>query len=141
MSDIPKPIDDLHVYLKWPEELIKKALWDFKHGPEGMYNGAGIEELLAGLHCLDFMTRASDVSEDTAMFIDAAVSEAEMRIELMAQQEQKSADPDALKKAIVIVTSLEQQVKRLLSGIMMFREMDADELHEYVQKRIAYYRS
>ncbi|HBN8251515.1 TPA: hypothetical protein L3689_001750 [Pseudomonas aeruginosa] len=130
----PTPIDEFQVYMAWPEETILQQLDVFKNGENGIYNGAGPAELTAGLHCLDFLTRKSPMSENTRAILDGAVMEAEMRIDLMLQLERSEQDRQQLiEKAIQVVEQLQRQVRNITQRA---RWIDREELQEIIRRRI-----
>lgn len=118
MAEQPTPVDEFQVYLSWPEETIRQQLDVFKNGENGMYNGAGPAELAAGLHCLDFLTRASTFSDATADLLEAAVMEAEMRIELMLEQEVKMLEhAEVMAKVEELLRVMQKQLQSLWSRV------------------------
>lgn len=133
----PTPTDEFQVYLAWPEETILQQLDVFKNGEHGMYNGAGPEELAAGLRCLDFLTRGSVFGETTASLLEAAVMEAEMRIDLMLQQEDRMIDhEETMKKIEAVLRSMEHQLKSLWSRVTNLDPERVMELIELRRKRL-----
>lgn len=51
------------VYQPWPRETINEAVTEFN---AQMHDGAGAEEILAGLHGLDFLTCRSEIEKARA---------------------------------------------------------------------------
>lgn len=104
--------DPTRVYLAWPLEKVIEAANEFR---DIMHDGAGIQELQAGLHGLDFMCRGSDIPDPWASIIDARVDEAYMRIELMALQEAEQRTwEETIEKAHKTLTHM----KTYLRGFM-----------------------
>ena len=64
-------MNDLIVYKEWPTSVVADALREFNNQ---MHDGAGIAELSAGLHGLDFLTRRSVLSADLQARVDGAVT-------------------------------------------------------------------
>lgn len=134
MSAERKPADDdFIVYRPWPADVIRAELDVFK---SEMYGGAGPEELRAGLLALDFLTRASEMDDTLRMFVDAAQSEAEMRIDLMVQREaQTLSRAEILDQAIRSVRHLDRSLRRIQS-LIEGAAIEAREFPEVVHERI-----
>jgi hypothetical protein len=122
------------IYREWPEETVMAELRVFK---DRMYDGAGPEELSAGLFAIDFLTRASALSDTAEMLVGAAVDEARMRIDLMIAKEQADMDQAQLYE------HLRQGLRRLLSGVRQVQKIietakgrfeTVAELQEYLER-------
>ena len=121
---------DFNVYKSYPPEFIQQALDDFKNI---MFNGGGIDELNAGLHGLDFLTRGSDVPQPLSNFVDAAINEAKMRIEIMTTLESDNRSfEEAHKKLFATVNQLDAGIKNLQRRITM--SWDEQTVINYVRK-------
>lgn len=129
----PTPIDQFQVYMAWPEETIIEQLDVFKHGENGMYNGAGIPELAAGLHCLDFLTRASTMSEETQLMVESAMMEADMRIGLLTQQENyELSQKETYEKIEQCLYTLQMGLKSIQAG---FKRIDTQDVMDALALR------
>lgn len=128
--------DGLIVYKAWPTDVVAEALRDFN---DQMHDGAGIEELSAGLHGLDFLTRRSTLSADLQARIDGAVTEARMRIELMSAREAEDRSAEEQHQRLVnAVSNLHRQIISFHRRFIDPGRFDADEVREHVQQRIAH---
>lgn len=85
------------IYVPWPEQAVREALEEFKRQ---MYSDAGPEELRKGILCLDFLTRASELPQQLTDFIEYAIDEAEMRIQLMVMAEEQHQTQQEAQEAI-----------------------------------------
>lgn len=129
----PTPLDEFQIYMAWPEETIVQQLNEFKNGENGMYNGAGPEQLSAGLHCLDFLTRASEMSDTTRMMIDAAVTEAETRIALMLQMEdRKLQDNELYDKIETVLKNIQAQLRVIMTRAQC---VDHEQVLAFIRRR------
>lgn len=126
--------DEFTVYMPWPTEVVNEAISEFNHQ---MHDGAGIEEISAGLHGLDFLTRASDLDDDTLARLEGAEIEARMRIELIALQEaeQRSAD-EQFERMKVGIKNLHRNVMSIKRRFIDSPPVDAQTLHEHVVRRV-----
>lgn len=122
-------MDDFIIYRAWPLEKIKEARNTFV---ETMHNDAGVEELQAGLHCLDFMTRASEVPEEYRYMIDSAIDEANIRIGLMLGKEVEDATQQEL------YNTLDASLRRLRSTVKnlqkTMREVSDEQVYRFIRK-------
>lgn len=126
--------DDFIVYRPWPADVIRAELDVFK---TAMYDGAGPEELRAGQLALDFLTRASEMDDTLSMFVDAAQSEAEMRIELMVQREADDLGRAELReRAVNGLRAFELALVRIRS-LIESAGLEAREFPEVLRERIA----
>ena len=124
--------DSFQIYKEWPESVIMAELRVFK---DMMYDGAGIAELEAGLHGLDFLTLRSPMSEDTQMFVEAAMFEARMRIDLMHQAEAAQLTKQENRKdTIKCLENLQMSIRNIQT--MMRTRIDSDQLIDIVKKRV-----
>lgn len=126
--------DPMQVYQAWPEATVMAELMVFK---ERMYGGAGSDELRAGLFALDFLTRASSLSETSVMLVDAAVCEAEMRIQLMdARSADERTTADNRQELLKQLRLLEVNMGRVTALMEQARGRfeTVDDLHEYLEK-------
>ena len=99
------------VYQEWTEAQVREAFEEFKYQ---MYNGAGSDELKAGIRCFDFMIRRSDLSQILIDYIHYSCQEAEMRIVMMDELDAiNRTRGENIDRAI---TSIEH-MKRVLDGI------------------------
>lgn len=104
---------------------------------ERMYGGAGSDELRAGLFALDFLTRASPLSDTTTMLVDAAVTEAEMRIQLMdAHDASRRTASENRQELVKALRGLDRGIGRVMDLIEQAkgRFETAEELNEYLEK-------
>ena len=126
--------DYLIVYREWPAEAIAEALREFN---DQMHDGAGVEEILAGLHGLDFLTRRSTVDANLQGQIDGAITEARMRIELISAKdaEDRSAEEQRV-HALNVVGQLHRQVDAFYRRFCYPGRFDADEVRELVRLRV-----
>lgn len=103
---------------------------------DAMYGGAGPEELSAGLLAIDFLTRASTLGDTAKMFVEAAVDEAHMRIDLMlareAEQMTEAERIERLKKALKGWRSSVERVQKLIEYAKS-RFETYEELHDYLK--------
>ena len=128
-------MDDLIVYREWPTGVVADALREFNGQ---MHNGAGISELSAGLHGLDFLTRRSVLNADLQARVDGAVTEARMRIELLAEKEAADRSAEERHRHLVkAVTALNRQINSFHRKFIDRGRFDADEVREIVQQRVA----
>jgi hypothetical protein len=126
--------DDLIVYRAWPTEAISDAVREFN---DQMHDGAGIEELMAGLHGLDFLTRRSTVDDDLQARIDGAITEARMRIELIATKEAEDrTQAEQLARATRVIDSMRLQVDAMRYRFVDPGRFSADEVRQMVRLRI-----
>lgn len=126
-------MDDLIIYKEWPTSVISDALREFN---DQMHDGAGVTELSAGLHGLDFLTRRSVLNADLQARVDGAVTEARMRIELLAEKEasERSAE-EQHSKLVKAITALNRQITGFHRRFIDPGRFDADEVRELVQQR------
>lgn len=102
---------DLNVYKPWPQDYINKAITDFN---EAMHDGAEAEQISMGLHGLDFLTRASELDDDTRARLEGAMIEGEMRVLLLNQLEaSRKSRGQLLADAIDGVKHLQRVVKSI----------------------------
>jgi hypothetical protein len=105
-------VKDPIIYRSWPRDTISEAISEFNHH---MHDGAGIEEIEAGLHGLDFLTRASELGSDLEARLDGAVTEGRMRITLMLeqldQQEKVQRAITALKHLQVTIRGIQRRIE------------------------------
>lgn len=127
---IPQPTDEFQVYMTWPMPLVEQALQEFK---ARMYGGAEPDELAAGLRCLDFITRRTDLSDDFRVFLDAAIDEAEMRIALMRAQSEDEESQARRRRSLHV--AMEGSLRHINNVLARARMMDADEIIEHIHKR------
>lgn len=126
--------DPMQVYQAWSDETIRSELMVFK---ERMYGGAGSDELRAGLFALDFLTRGSALTDTTSMLIDAAVCEAEMRIQLMDAKESSERTTAENRQALLgQLRGLELMMMRIMELVEYGRSrfQTAEELREYLER-------
>lgn len=104
--------NDAHiVYREWPAEVINEAVTEFNHQ---MHDDAGIEELSAGLHGLDFLTRRSTIDDDLQARLDGCITEANMRIELLhAKAAMDKSAEDQFKEVKRSVENLGRGIKAI----------------------------
>ena len=128
-------MDDLIIYKEWPASVIADALREFN---DRMHDGAGISELSAGLHGLDFLTRRSALTADLKARVEGAVTEARMRIELLAEKE---ASDRSLKEQhlqlVKAVTTLDRNITSFHRRFIHPGCFDADQVRALVQRRVA----
>jgi hypothetical protein len=122
------------VYRPWPEKVIADAIREFN---DQMHDGAGIPEIQAGLHGLDFLTRRSNVDDNLQARLDGAITEARMRIELLAAKEAEDRTAEeqramALKSVENLCLGLESIRRRFLDT----DRFDAQEVREMVRLRL-----
>lgn len=126
--------DDLIVYRAWPADVIADALRDFN---DQMHAGAGIDELSAGLHGLDFLTRRSELDDGLQARVDGAITEARMRIELLAAKEAEDRSCEERHKLLVkAVGNLNRQIISFHRRFIDPGRFDADEVREQVQQLV-----
>jgi hypothetical protein len=103
---------DVIVYREWPEQVIADAITEFN---TVMHDGAGVEELEAGLHGLDFLTRRSEITETLRWRLEGVEVEARMRMQLLGEQEaaQRTRDEN-LKMLATSVGNLKKFADHLL---------------------------
>jgi hypothetical protein len=113
------------------DAIIMQELRVFK---DRMYDGAEVVELISGIECLNFLLeQVEEISEDTVMFVEAAVFEADMRIKLMVEKEhthQKEMHDKISRCVRVFGRQLEEIQRKFRSPLL------AEEVMEIVQKRI-----
>lgn len=113
------------------DAIIMQELRVFK---DRMYDGAEVVELISGIECLNFLLeQVEEISEDTVMFVEAAVFEAEMRIKLMVEKErteQKEMHEKISRCVRIFGRQLEEIQRKFRSPLL------AEEVMEIVQKRI-----
>lgn len=126
--------DDLIVYRPWPIEVIAEAVREFN---DQMHDGAGIPEIQAGLHGLDFLTRRSTIDDNLQGRIDGAITEARMRVELLAAKEAEERGAEA-QRALALRT-----MKHLAGQIAIFNRRfidpgfyDHDQVREAIRRRV-----
>lgn len=119
------------VYRQWPLKVIHEAITEFN---EIMHKDAEVEEIQAGLHCLDFLTRKSELDASTEARLSGAVTEANMRIELLLDKLNADKEfEDWRQGAIKQVEYMKRAVDRVLDNA---RRVGPDYVEEYVRKRI-----
>lgn len=126
--------DPMQVYQSWPDDTIRSELMVFK---DRMYGGAGSDELRAGLFAIDFLTRGSSLTDTTSMLVDAAVCEAEMRIQLMDEKEDSERTAAENRQALLkSLRGLELGVMRIMELVEYGRGRfgTVEELREYLEK-------
>lgn len=121
-------MDELQIYKSWPADVISEAVSEFNNA---MHNGADVEEIQAGLHCLDFLTRKSEIPFMLQARIEGAEVEAHMRIELLLSQRENSAKRADLVKALDLIS---RQMKSILDRTRL--GLGHEELVSYVERRI-----
>lgn len=128
-------MNDLIVYKEWPTSVVADALREFNNQ---MHDGAGIAELSAGLHGLDFLTRRSVLSADLQARVDGAVTEARMRIQLLAEKEaSERCAEEQHRQLIKAATALHRQITSFHRRFIDPGRFDAEEVRELVQQLIA----
>lgn len=126
--------DDLIIYTPWPLDVVNTAISEFNYQ---MHDGAGIEELSAGLHGLDFLTRRSALDDDTTARLSGATIEAEMRIQLIGTKEAGDrTTAENFERAERAMQVLQLQV-RSIQRLIERPRFDEDELQEYIHSRIS----
>jgi hypothetical protein len=104
MTDATANDTDIVVYREWPVEVIEQAREEFR---DIMNDGAGVEELSAGLHGLDFLCRRSLMPDDLRDLVDATIEQAEMRIALLHHQEAATrSDDENRKRALKVLQDM-----------------------------------
>lgn len=126
--------DSLLTYQAWPDAYILDELRVFK---DYMRDGAETHELLAGLECIKFLTVASsDMDEDTLMFVDAAVEEANMRIDLMNIKDEFDKRRNEVYTDIMqTLDNFRNQIKSI--DRMMRTRVDPVEFNRIINERVA----
>lgn len=108
------------VYRPWPTKTIHDAISQFN---DIMHDGAGIEELSAGLHGLDFLCRRSALDDVLQSRLDGCTVEAHWRIELLQQQEaEQRTHEENIQRAYTAIRSLKLQSAQLLSRMRHYGE-------------------
>lgn len=109
--------DDLIVYRPWPLEIVNDAISEFNYQ---MHNGADVPEISAGLHGLDFLTRASELSDSVQARLDGALVEAHMRIELLnikaADERTDEENRARIKSALNVIRLGLQSITRMIEN-------------------------
>lgn len=114
--------------------LIMRELRVFK---DRMYDGAEAVELIAGIECLNFLLeeveKVEEISEDTKMFVEAALYEANMRAKLILtlEQEKNNEMHEKISRCVRILGRQLEEIQRKFSSPFL-----AEEVMEIVQKRI-----
>lgn len=126
--------DDLIVYRQWPAGVIADAVREFN---DQMHDGAGIPEIQAGLHGLDFLTRRSVVDDNLQARLYGAITEARMRIELLAarEAEERTAEEQRV-LAIKTIGDMHKQIESMRMRFIDPGRFDADEVSELVRLRL-----
>jgi hypothetical protein len=129
----PEPIDQYQVYLAWPESVIREAYEEFaKVVYGGLYES--VEEIRAGVHGLDFLCRASIIVEPLRTLIDAALNEAEIRIELEALRPSvEAAEKEAAEIEKENALNFKKVESMLRSNIQFFRSISRGRFHANVE--------
>ena len=79
-----------------------------------MHDGADAEQISAGLHGLDFLTRASEFDDNTRARLEGAITEGEMRVILLNQLEaSRKSRGQLIKEAVEGVKHLQLVVKSI----------------------------
>lgn len=126
--------DDLIVYRQWPVDVIAEAVREFN---DQMHDGAGVPELQAGLHGLDFLTRRSIIDDNLQARLDGAITEARMRIELLAAKEAEDRTAEEQRgHAIKVVGQLQKQIESMRRNFIDPGRFHADEVREMVRLRL-----
>lgn len=126
--------NDLIVYRARPADVIADALRDFN---DHMHDGAGIDELSAGLHGLDFLTRRSALSADLQARVDGAVTEARMRIELLAAKDAEDRSDEEQRQMLVkAVGNLNRQIISFHRRFIDPLRFDSSEVRDLVRQRV-----
>jgi len=127
-------MDELTVYRQWPTEVINEAVSEFNYQ---MHDGAGINEIRAGLHGLDFLTRASVIGDCLHARLDGAITEAVMRIELLAAKEADSrTQEENHQRALKAVGMLHRQIEAFHLRFIDRGAFDEAKVRELVRRRI-----
>lgn len=126
-------MEDLIIYKAWPGEEIDRAISEFN---EQMHDDAEIEELQAGLRCLDFLTRASELSSIQQARLEGATIEAEMRVSLMAALKfsNHTSSAGVIGDAVKAIKILQGQLRGIDKIIERGKDMDYDEIRERVAR-------
>lgn len=123
------------IYKPWPADVVQESLQTFA---ETMRDGAGIKELQSGLIGLDFICRASELTEFQQDRLFGLETEAKMRISLMIDKEvadNNETQTDLAKKLLLHLYSLEKNLRRIMNS----RTSEASDIYAYLD-RIREYR-
>lgn len=124
--------DEFQVYKEWPVEQVRQAFEEFR---DQMYDGAGPEELSAGLLCMDFLTRRTDLPETLAFFIENVCDQARIRIALMRAKEQDDLEESERMKrmelGVYVVTKQLEAIQKRIRG-----SLDPETTRRYVEKKV-----
>jgi hypothetical protein len=127
------------IYQPWPIEVIREAWEQFR---DIMYDGAGPEELAAGLHGMDFLMRASEIPEPMLCMIDATLDGARIRIGLMREKEAaertEAENWEHIKRGLEI---LRMNIKSINKLIDSYRDSDPNYVRARIRENIEYRRS
>lgn len=124
------------VYVPWPLETIQQAWEEFR---DTMYDDAGVEELVAGLHGMDFLMRASDIPDTMLDMIVATLDNARMRVHLMvAQEAAQLTDKEMWDKLYQTLRGLKLQCDGIKKLVDRYRERDPELTRESIRKYMEY---
>jgi hypothetical protein len=123
--------DEFTVYRSWSEADVRIAWDEFKRQ---MYDGAGPDELQAGIRCFDFLTRRSDLPEQLTSMIAYTIDEAETRMSLMRLQDNQLSHDEALEKLRGALKHLKRTCENLMERA---HQMDPYTVIEHVRKMVA----
>lgn len=129
-------VPDTVVYQPWPLDTIREAWEEFS---KIMYDGAGPEELAAGLHGMDFLMRASDIPDKWLTIINATLDNARIRINLLLEKEAEERTAEENHKKLVRgIEMLQWQIKSVQQIIKNAGGMDYETIREHIERRREY---
>ena len=138
VNKVTQSNDEMVVYKPWPVETIRQAYEEFR---DAMYGGAGAEELISGLLCMEFLTRASYVPEPLATFVSVAKCEAEIRISLILQKEAADSTEEEnwkrVEKKMQLVVAGAKSIEKLIERCKWGDPGDTKEkITKYIQYKL-----
>jgi len=117
---------DFQVYKPHSDEVIMEAVREFN---DAMHDDADIEEIEAGLKCLDFLTRASVMSADVESRVYGATVEGEMRLQLLRALDAENRSYDAMLSETLEKFQMMNRSVRSIQHMMHTRVDDIDVMH------------
>jgi hypothetical protein len=124
----------------WTDADLYAALDRFKHGEDGMYNGAGPEALVRGMEALAVFLESPAVSADAREYAGYALDEAQMRCLIMMDAMVADAKERRDAKAVREMTRLAEVLAAGARQLERFVESargrfeTAEELYAYLDR-------
>ena len=125
---------DYKVYKPHTNEEIMQAVREFN---DAMHDDADIEEIQAGLRCLDFLTQASEMDGYTESRVYGAQVEAEMRLQLLLALDADNKSYDTLLTDTIDKVKMMHRSIKSIEHMMRTRVDDTDVMRHIKQSQKA----